>query len=85
MQICPATFELVKSYLDTLKYDGMAGLSCDDTKLFSVLRLFWDGEKAKHFLIGSTEGPLEVADPEHMREVLEYTKNHKLRAPKVSA
>ena len=85
MQICPATFELVKSYLNMLKYDGMAGLSCDDTKLFSVLRLFWDGEKGKHFLVGSTEGPLEVADPENMREVLEYTKNHKLKATKVSA
>ena len=83
MEICPTSFELAKSYLDMLKYNGMAGLSCDDTKLFSALRLFWDGEKNKHFLVGSTEGPLEVADPEQMREVLEYAKKHK--ATKVGA
>lgn len=83
MQICPTTFELVKSYLDMLKYDGMAGLSCDNTKLFSALHLFWDGEKDKHFLVGSTEGPLEVADPEQMKGVLEYAKKHK--ATKVGA
>jgi hypothetical protein len=77
IQICPITFELVKSYLDMLKYDGMVGLSCDDTKLFSALHLFWDGEKDKHFLVGSTQGPFKVADPEWIQEVLEYTKKHK--------
>jgi hypothetical protein len=56
MQICPITFELVKSYLDMLKYNGTVGLSCDDTKLFLALHLFWDGEKDKHFLVGSTQG-----------------------------
>jgi hypothetical protein len=83
MEISPTCFELAKSYLDMLKYDGMAGLSCDDTKLFSALCLFWDGEKDKHFLVGYSEGPLEVVDPSQMQEVLENAKKHK--ATKVGA
>ncbi|KAG6864122.1 hypothetical protein C0991_012300 [Blastosporella zonata] len=75
--ICLQSFQLVKQHLSALGYRGMVGLSCDDSKLFSTFCLYWDGKKGKHFLVGSTEGPLEVPDPEAMREVLEHAKKHK--------
>lgn len=70
MEICDRTFELVADQLTSLNYSGPVGLSCDDTKLFSCLRLYWDAQQHSHFLVGGMNGPVCVADPEQMREVI---------------
>ncbi|PPQ84235.1 hypothetical protein CVT24_004308 [Panaeolus cyanescens] len=51
-------------------YDGHVALSCDDTKLLPALRLFYDHDNQCHFLIGGTEGPIRVADPNQVQTVL---------------
>ena len=82
MTICESTFELARTHLQALNYNGPVGLSCDDTKLFSALRLYWDDQEQSHFLIGSTLGPLRVTDAENMKPILEEAR--KTKATKVS-
>ena len=82
MDICDRSFELVVEHLSALGYDGPVGLSCDDTKLFATFRLYWDAEQTSYFLVGGTDGPLRVADPESIKEVIEEAKAQK--ATKVS-
>lgn len=69
MDICDRTFKLVAEHLTAINYTGPVGLSCDDTKLFSTLRLYWDGEKKAHFLVGGVDGPYQVADPDVVKDV----------------
>ncbi|KAH6870856.1 hypothetical protein BKA70DRAFT_1578587 [Coprinopsis sp. MPI-PUGE-AT-0042] len=69
-------FELAKQHLEEISYDGPVGLACDDTKLFSNLGLVHDPVKNKHFLIGGSDGPIEVLDPEQVRSVMEESKKH---------
>ncbi|KAJ7712478.1 hypothetical protein B0H14DRAFT_3018370 [Mycena olivaceomarginata] len=64
-------FELIEEYLNTIDYHGPVGLSCDDTKLFASLRLYHDAKENADYLVGAVDGPIRVADPEAMREVLE--------------
>ncbi|KAJ7703502.1 hypothetical protein B0H17DRAFT_1127137 [Mycena rosella] len=56
MVICDRTFELVEEYLAALTYDGPVGLTCDDTKLFSGLRMYYDAKNKADYLIRSDEG-----------------------------
>lgn len=70
MEICERTFDDVVDHLTALNYGGPVGLSCDDTKLFDSMRLFWDAEKQAHFLVGCTDGPRRVVNPEEVRAVL---------------
>ncbi|KAL0064040.1 hypothetical protein AAF712_009006 [Marasmius tenuissimus] len=63
MTVCPQTFTCVKSHLNQLSYKGPVGLACDDTKLFSSLRLYWDKPKDSYFLVGAADGPIAVPDP----------------------
>ena len=70
MTICDQTFELVVEHLEALNYNGPVGLSCDDTKLLASLRLYWDGKKKKHFLVGAVGGPLEVPDPDDIKPLM---------------
>lgn len=70
MGIGDANFELVSEYLKTLNYDGPVGLSCDDTKLFGTLRLYWDSEKNAHYLVGTENQPRLVPDPDSMADIL---------------
>jgi hypothetical protein len=49
-------------------------MSCDDTKLNAAFRLYWDSEKKKHMLVGATDGPHEVADPDSVRKVIDSAK-----------
>jgi hypothetical protein len=69
-------FDLVREHLDQIAYDGPVGLACDDTKLLSNLGLVYDAEKKKHFLIGGSDGPVEVLDPESLRAVMENCKDN---------
>jgi hypothetical protein len=70
MEICDRTFQLIEDHLTALNHTGPVGLSCDDTKLFSSLRLFWDKEKNSYFLVGGVNGPYRVADPDSVRQVI---------------
>ena len=66
--------------MNGLGWDGPVGLSCDDTKLLSALRMYWDG--TKHVLVGGTDRPIEVADPEQVQIVMNdstITKGTKVR------
>jgi hypothetical protein len=70
MEICEKTFELVADHLAALDYTGPVGLSCDDTKLFGSLRLYWDAEQKAHFLVGGVDGSCRVADPDQVKKVI---------------
>lgn len=83
MDICDRTFELVDTHLSALGYNGPVGLSCDDTKLFSAWCLYWDAKEKCHFLVGGTEEPMQVSDPDSLREMinnLDLSKATKVRA-----
>ncbi|PPQ85038.1 hypothetical protein CVT24_010456 [Panaeolus cyanescens] len=75
--ITKKTFELVESQLKELDYKGPVALSCDDTKLFSAFRLYYDAAEECHFLIGHADEPykLRVADPTQIQEVLDASKH----------
>jgi hypothetical protein len=77
MEICERSFELVEDHLAALEYTGPVGLSCDDTKLFAALRLYWDAEKKAHFLVGGVDGPCGVVNPEQVKQVIEDAKIRK--------
>ncbi|KAF4621775.1 hypothetical protein D9613_012143 [Agrocybe pediades] len=81
MEICDRTFTLVETHLKGLGYQGPVSLSCDDTKLFSTFRIYWDSKEKAHFLVGGTEGPIRVLDPDNVQKVVEEAKN--LKATKV--
>ncbi|KAF8220906.1 hypothetical protein L208DRAFT_1318783 [Tricholoma matsutake] len=71
LMISPKTFLWVRKHLDAVHYSGPVGLSCDDTKLLSGLRMFWDTSKQKYLLVGGINGPLEVADPEQVQAMMD--------------
>jgi len=83
MNICSRTFELVSDHLQTLNYDGPVGLSCDDTKLFATYRLYWDSKEKAYFLVGGVDGPIRVADPDDIKQVIQDAKAQ--NATKVSS
>jgi hypothetical protein len=70
MEICDRTFQLVEDHLAALNHTGPVGLSCNDTKLFSSLWLFWDKENNAYFLVGGVDCPYRVADPDSVRQVI---------------
>ncbi|KAF8239658.1 hypothetical protein L208DRAFT_1374531 [Tricholoma matsutake] len=71
MEICERSFELVVKHLAALNYTGPVGLSCDDTKLFSAMCLYWDAEQKSHFLVGGVDGLYHVANADQVKSVLE--------------
>ena len=85
MEICERSFELVVDHLAALEYTGPVGLSCDDTKLFGTLRLYWDAEQKAHFLVGGVDGPCRVADPEQVKQVIEDANIRKATKVRIAA
>ncbi|KAJ7863670.1 hypothetical protein B0H13DRAFT_1638112 [Mycena leptocephala] len=73
MVICDRTFELVQEHLAALMYDGPVRLSCDDTKLLSDLRMYYDAKEKVDYLVGGVDGPIQIANPEEMKKVLADT------------
>lgn len=71
MIICSRSFELVAAHLTAVCYSGPVAMCCDDSKLHSAWRLYWDNEEEKHYLIGAAEGPYVVANPDLLRKVIE--------------
>ena len=71
------TFEQIALHLETLKYDGPLGLACDDTQLLAALRPYYDPKDNKHYLLGGTDGPLLLAEPEKIAEVIKQGKIEK--------
>ena len=82
MTICERTFDLVVNHLQAVNYDGPVALSCDDFKLFSSLRLYWDGEVEKHYLVGAVGGPILVPNPDDIKALMSDPKL--VKATKVS-
>ncbi|KAG6915324.1 hypothetical protein DXG01_012130 [Tephrocybe rancida] len=70
LEIGDQMFQLVADHLGAIEYAGPVGLGCDNTKLFSSLQLFWDSGKKAYSLVGGTEGPVEVVDPEALKEIM---------------
>jgi hypothetical protein len=70
MTICEKTFELVIEHLAAVDYNGPVALSCDDSKLFGSLRLYFDGNKNKHYLVGAVGGPILVPKPHDIKTVM---------------
>lgn len=65
------TFEIIISHLKTLQWNkGPLGLSCDDTQLLAALRPYYDPREKQHYVLGGTNGPMLLADPEKFSEVL---------------
>jgi hypothetical protein len=71
------TYERVISHLKILHYNGPLGLACDDTQLLAALRPYYDKTNEKHYLLGGTGGPMILAEPEKVREVMEQGKVEK--------
>ena len=71
MSICNKTFQLVDKHLGALGYDGPVRLSCDDTKLFASWWLYWDAKEKAHFMVGGVGDPMQVADPDHFKEIID--------------
>ena len=69
--ISDRTFELVDQHLNSLDYDGMTALSCNDTKITPASRLYWDAKKKAHFVVGREKEPLCVADPDGLKEIFD--------------
>ncbi|KAF9526713.1 hypothetical protein CPB83DRAFT_769816, partial [Crepidotus variabilis] len=77
MTICSCSFYLAEKHLKALDYTGPVGLSTDDTKLFAMFQLYYNLEKKAHYLIGATDGPILVANPENVREAIEEAQHRK--------
>ena len=80
MSIYDEIFVLVKDHLDSLGYNGPVCLCCDDTKLFSAFRLYWDAKEKSHYIVGGVGGRYHVPNPDDVRTVIEQAK---LKATKV--
>ena len=57
-------------HLKVLNYDGPLGLSCDDTQLLAALRPYYDSKTEKHYVLGGTDGPMLLAEPDKFSEIL---------------
>lgn len=69
--ISDRNFELISDHLKKIDYTGVASLACDDSKARKALRLMFDSKEDSWFLIGGTDGPVRVLDPENMAAILE--------------
>lgn len=78
-----AAVRFAKTYLAKAEYAGPTALSCDDTKLHASLRLYWDAVQETHLLVGGSDGPVSVANPDDLRSILETM--HENQATKVCA
>ncbi|KAG2152842.1 hypothetical protein DEU56DRAFT_977227 [Suillus clintonianus] len=65
---------LVADHLADLSYRGPTSLCCDNTKLYSAWRIFWDAEKEAHYLIGGIGEPYLVANLDALREIIKEAK-----------
>ncbi|KAF8328951.1 hypothetical protein F5887DRAFT_1287968 [Amanita rubescens] len=68
MTICDRTFSLVEEHLSLLGYKGPVCLCCDDTKLLSTFRLYWDAKEQSHYIVGGVDGRYHVPNPEDLKK-----------------
>ncbi|KXN82809.1 hypothetical protein AN958_02141 [Leucoagaricus sp. SymC.cos] len=80
-EINDQVFIRVAEHLYSLDYSGPVCLACDDTKLHSTFRLYWNNEESSYFLLGGVDGPIRVLDPEDLQNTLE--KNEGKQATKL--
>ncbi|KIY61279.1 hypothetical protein CYLTODRAFT_459989 [Cylindrobasidium torrendii FP15055 ss-10] len=69
--LCDLMFKRVKERLSAIEYTGPVALACDDTKLLSGLRLYWDATKHEHLLIEGIHGPVLVTNPEDVHDLMQ--------------
>ena len=77
LDVCDETFNRVEQYLRGLSYSGPVALSCDDTQLHPAYRTFWDPSKEAHVLVGGTDGPMVIANPEELEELIKDSNRRK--------
>lgn len=70
MVISKETFTAVSNHLQARAYTGPINIACDDSKLLSGLRLHYEPEEKKHFLVGGIEGPILVPNPDDIESVM---------------
>jgi hypothetical protein len=58
------TFQLVEERLKLLQYEGLVALSCDDTKLLSSLRPYYDYRLKGYYVVGHVGEPYQIANVE---------------------
>ncbi|KAF7420714.1 hypothetical protein PC9H_011232 [Pleurotus ostreatus] len=70
--ISEATLQRAVKYLGDYDYPSTSPLACavDDTKLHPSLRPYYDQSKKTWFLLGSTTGPMIVADPDQLDQLI---------------
>ncbi|KAI5884956.1 uncharacterized protein SCHCODRAFT_01176952 [Schizophyllum commune H4-8] len=83
MEICDETFELVVSILRSIGYSGPVSVACDDTKLFDTWRLYYDLVTKKFYLVGGTDGPVLVTNPEKVQELMDSLAGKKAKKVRV--
>ncbi|KAE9383389.1 hypothetical protein BT96DRAFT_951391 [Gymnopus androsaceus JB14] len=70
MEIGEETFMAVYNHLQARGYIGPINIACNDSKLLSGLRLYYDPKEMKHFLVGGTEGPIHVPNSDDIEAVM---------------
>ncbi|KAG8750738.1 hypothetical protein FRC11_010105 [Ceratobasidium sp. 423] len=68
--ICDTVFDLARSYLDKVGYNGLVCLACDDTKLSPALRTYYDSTTEEWKLIGGVGEPIVIANNEELLKIL---------------
>lgn len=68
---CLRLYTLVQEYLDSIKYTGPVGLSCNNTKLFPAFCPYWDATKGAYYVVGCTGPPLRIMDIEDFNSQLQ--------------
>ncbi|KAF5391500.1 hypothetical protein D9757_002470 [Collybiopsis confluens] len=72
------TFQQLRAHLQVICYRGQpCSLCCDDTKLMPRLRVYYDSRTECHYVVGSDQGPIKVANPDELEQVLKNNSNRK--------
>ncbi|KAG9126762.1 hypothetical protein FRC07_002060, partial [Ceratobasidium sp. 392] len=70
LAIGPEVFVYAKTYFEQINYAGPICLSCDDTKLLSSLRMYYEKHTKQWQLIGGTDGPVNIANNNELVKAL---------------
>ncbi len=68
---------MAEEYVNALNYTSPLSLSCDDTKLFAALRMYYDGTSEQWFVVGGVGDPLAVANVDELRDIISQGKVQK--------
>ncbi|KAL1712277.1 hypothetical protein EV715DRAFT_213952 [Schizophyllum commune] len=75
LTICPETFDRVDAQLEALGCKGEPVCTAvDDTTMTKKLGMYWDSVRQVYIATGGDKGPVQVADPETLRQRIENRK-----------